>query len=149
MSASAPMVACWQPWAAWTRFRSGTLRQASKVRDLTSSPLANLTNSVGNLGAMGNPAQIMKNARKSGMPANMPQMPSMADLTGNDDEYDGRNVCGTMGRTVTSLAFSPDGGTLAVGGVESKSNFDAAAMMGTVKTNPRTKNNRHPIPRTS
>ena len=44
--------------------------------------MANLTNSMGTMGAMGNPAQIMKNARKSGMPANIPQMPSMADITG-------------------------------------------------------------------
>ena len=34
-----------------------------------------------------------------------------------------------MGRSVTSLAFSPDGRTIAIGGVESKSNLDLAAMM--------------------
>ena len=34
-----------------------------------------------------------------------------------------------MGRSVTSMAFSPDGRTLAIGGVESKSNLDFAAMM--------------------
>src|SRR6267142_2614895 len=116
----------------------------SKVRDLTSSPLANLTNSVGNLGAMGNPAQIMKNARKSGMPANMPQMPSVADLTGMMTNMMGAMSAGTMGRTVTSLAFSPDGRTLAVGGVESKSNFDAAAMMGTGQN--KSKNKKQPTP---
>ena len=41
----------------------------------------------------------------------------------------GSMSAGTMGRTVTSLAFSPDGRTLAIGGVESKSNLDFAAMM--------------------
>ena len=116
----------------------------SKVRDLTSSPLANLTNSVGNLGAMGNPAQVMKNARKSGMPANMPQIPSMADLSGMMTNMMGAMSAGTMGRTVTSLAFSPDGRTLAVGGVESKSNFDMAAMMGTGQN--KSKNKKQPTP---
>jgi len=33
-----------------------------------------------------------------------------------------------MGRSVTSVAFSPDGRTLATGGVESKSNLDLANM---------------------
>ena len=116
----------------------------SKVRDLTSSPLAKLTNSVGNLGAMGNPAQIMKNAGKSGMPANMPQMPNMADLSDMMTNMMGAMSAGTMGRTVTSLAFSPDGRTLAVGGVESKSNFDAAALMGTGQN--KSKNKKQPAP---
>ena len=115
----------------------------SKVRDLTSSPLANLT-SIGNLGAMGNPTQIMKNARKSGVPANMPQMPSIADLTGMMTNMMGAMSAGTMGRTVTSLAFSPDGRTLAVGGVESKSNFDQAALMGAGQN--KSKNKKQPTP---
>jgi len=116
----------------------------SKVRDLTSSPLANLTNSMGNLGATGNPAQILKNARKSGMPANMPQMPNIADLTGMMTNMMGAMSAGTMGRTVTSLVFSPDGRTLAVGGVESKSNVDLAAMMGTGQN--KSKNKKQPTP---
>jgi len=42
----------------------------------------------------------------------------------------GAMSAGTMGRSVTSMAFSPDGRTMATGGVESKSNIDFAAMMG-------------------
>jgi uncharacterized caspase-like protein len=71
-------------------------------------------------------------------------MPSMADLTGMMTNMMGAMSAGTMGRTVTSLAFSPDGRTLAVGGVESKSNFDAAAMMGTRQN--KSKNKKLPTP---
>ena len=120
----------------------------SKVRDLTSSPLANLT-APGNLGAIGNPAdlrQIMKNAGKSGMPANVPQMPSIADLTGMMTNMMGAMSAGTMGRTVTSLAFSPDGQTLAVGGVETKPNFDQAALMGAGTGQNKSKNKKQQPP---
>jgi len=50
MSASAPIGRMLATLAAWTRFALDTA-SGSKVRDLTSSPLANLTNSVGNLGS--------------------------------------------------------------------------------------------------
>jgi WD40 repeat protein/uncharacterized caspase-like protein len=118
----------------------------SKVRDLTSSPLADLTSAIGNLGAMGNPAQIMKNAGKAGRPASMPQMPSIADLSGMMTNMMGAMSAGTMGRTVTSLAFSPDGRTLAVGGVESKSNFDQAALMAAATGRNKSKNKKQPTP---
>ncbi len=117
----------------------------SKVRDLTSSPLADLTSAIGNLGAMGNRAQIMKNAGKAGRPASMPQMPSIADLSGMMTDMMGAMSAGTMGRTVTSLAFSPDGRTLAVGGVESKSNLDQAALMAATGRN-KSKNKKQPTP---
>ena len=56
----------------------------------------------------------------------MPDMTAMADMMTN---MMGSMSAGTMGRSVTSLAFSPDGRILAIGGVESKSNLDFAAMM--------------------
>lgn len=53
----------------------------------------------------------------------------------------GSMSAGTMGRKVTSLAFSPDGHVLATGGVESKSNLDVGAMM-TGATQKRSKNSK-------
>ena len=47
----------------------------------------------------------------------------------------GTVTAGTMGRSVTSLSFSPDGKVLASGGVESKSNLDAAVLMGGAMNN--------------
>lgn len=85
----------------------------ARIRDLSSSPLANLSN----LGNLSSPAAITS-------------MPNMADLTAMMNNVMGAMAAGTMGRTVTSVAFSPDGRMLATGGVESRSNFDLAAMMG-------------------
>ncbi len=90
----------------------------NKLQDLTTSPLTNLTQMMnpGNLGAMRNPKSI----------ASMPGMAEMSQMMTN---VIGSMSAGTMGRTVTSLAFSPDGKVLVSGGLESKSNFDMAAMM--------------------
>ena len=57
----------------------------------------------------------------------------------------GSMSAGTMGRTVTSLSFSPDGRMLAIGGVESKSNFDFASMMNPAAQKNR-KNSKPPDP---
>ncbi len=84
----------------------------AKLRDLISSPLANLSK-LGNLSS----------------PNSITSMPNMADLSAMMTNVMGAMSAGTMGRTVTSAAFSPDGRMLATGGVESKSNFDLAAMM--------------------
>ncbi len=106
----------------------------SRVRDLTSSPLANLASMTGGMANPGainpgsiNPAAIL---RGGGKPGSMPQMPNMADISAMMTNMMGAMSAGTMGRSVTSMGFSPDGRTLATGGVESKSNFDLAAMMG-------------------
>ena len=64
----------------------------------------------------------------------MPQMPDMTAIADMMTNMMGSMSAGTMGRSVTSLAFSPDGRTLAIGGVESKSNLDIAAMMNPVLT---------------
>lgn len=86
------------------------VQSGSKLRDLTSSPMATFT-----------PPQIK--------PGQMPTMPNMADIAAMMTNVMGTMAAGTMGRTVTSLAFSPDGKTLVTGGVESKANIDIAAMM--------------------
>ena len=62
-------------------------------------------------------------------PGQMPNMPNMADIAGMMTNVIGTMSAGTMGRSVTSLAFTNDGRTLATGGVDSKANIDIAAMM--------------------
>jgi len=80
----------------------------SKLRDLSSSPT--LT------------PPVFK-------PGQMPNMPNMADIAAMMTNVIGTMSAGTMGRSVTSLAFTSDGRTLATGGVDSKANVDIAAMM--------------------
>ena len=98
----------------------------SKVRDLTSSPMAGLNQMMTGIGGM-TPDQLKKMSR--GKPGSMPQMPDMTAMADMMTKMMGSMSAGTMGRSVTSLAFSPDGRILAIGGVESKSNVDFAAMM--------------------
>jgi WD40 repeat protein/uncharacterized caspase-like protein len=85
--------------------------QSGTKRDLTSSPMNALTN-LGNI-----------------KPGQMPAMPNMNDIAAIMTNVWGSLAAGTMGQSVTSVAFSPDGRTLATGGVESKANIDIAAMM--------------------
>ncbi|HEV2837052.1 MAG TPA: caspase family protein, partial [Pyrinomonadaceae bacterium] len=86
------------------------VQSGSKLRDLTSSPMSSIT------------APVIR-------PGQMPQMPNMADLAAMMTNTIGGLAAGTMGKTVTSFAFSPDGRTIVTGGVESKANIDIAAMM--------------------
>ena len=87
-------------------------QSGSKLRDLTSSPMAGFTSP----GSFGN----IK-------PGQMPTMPNMADITAMMNNAFGMMSSGTMGQR--SLAFSADGRVLATGGFESKANIDLAAMM--------------------
>ena len=85
-------------------------QSGSKLRDLTASPIPSFT-----------PPQIK--------PGQMPSMPNMAEISAMMTNMMGAMAAGTMGQTVTSLAFSPDGRTVVTGGVESKANIDFGAMM--------------------
>jgi WD40 repeat protein/uncharacterized caspase-like protein len=109
-------------------------QSGSKLRDLIASPMAKL----------GNPAGIFSPGTIK--PGSMPTMPNMADLSSMVTNMLGAMSAGTMGRTVTSVAFSPDGSIVATGGVESKSNLDLAAMMGGASGQKRQKNNKTPDP---
>ena len=115
----------------------------SKVRDLSSSPMANLSQIMSGQG--GFTAAQLKTMR-SGKPGSMPQMPDMSAITGMMTNMMGSMSAGTMGRSVTSIAFSPDGKILAVGGVESKSNLDFAAMMNPATQKNQKKNSKAPDP---
>src|SRR6185295_1521345 len=74
-----------------------------------------------------------------GQRGQMPTMPNMDDLSKILTNTIGSISAGTPGQSVTSLAFTNDGRTLATGGVESKSNFDLGAMMNAAMQNPRQK----------
>lgn len=108
----------------------------SKLRDLTSSPMDRLTTlgNMGNIGAAAGSTKPGKNSRPSIAQIQNMQMPNMAEMSTMITNIMGSMSAGTMGRTVTSLAFSPDGRIVAVGGVESKSNLDMDAMMKAATT---------------
>jgi hypothetical protein len=115
----------------------------SKLRDLTSSPMAGINQMMQGVGGMTGgltPGQLKKMK-----PGSMPQMPDLTAISGMMTNMMGSMSAGTMGRSVTSLAFSPDGRTLAIGGVESKSNLDFAAMMDPAAQKNR-KNSKPPDP---
>lgn len=115
----------------------------SKLRDLTSSPLGNLNRIMSGAGGL-TPAQLK--TMKPGNPGSMPQMPDLSAMAGMMTNMMGSMSAGTMGRSVTSLAFSPDGRTIAIGGVESKSNIDFAAMMDPAAQRKQKKNSKQQDP---
>jgi WD40 repeat protein/uncharacterized caspase-like protein len=116
----------------------------SRLRDITTSPMANMGIPGGNTGALPNLGSLpnMGNIK----PGSMPTMPNMADMTSMITNMLGTMTAGTMGRSVTSIAFSPDGRTLATGGVESKSNLDLSTMMGGTTNQKPSKNKKPPDP---
>lgn len=95
------------------------IEAGAKLRDLSTNPMKNLTN-------MTTGGMPMPNPRSKG---SMPVMPNLSDLSAVLTNTMASVSAGTMGRTVTSIVFSADGRLLASGGLESKSNFDLAAMM--------------------
>ena len=95
-------------------------QSGDKQRDLTSSPMPSFT-----------PPATIK-------PGQMPTIPNMNDIAAMMTSALGSMSAGTMGQTLTSLAFTNDGRILATGGVESKANIDFAAMMSGAM-NPRQK----------
>src|SRR6185369_12453586 len=103
----------------------------SRLRSLTSTP----GQSASPLGGFGNfPMPTMTPGQKPN-PRNM-RMPSQADIQAMMQNMQnmmnntlGAMSAGTMGKSVTSLSFSPDGRMLASGGFESKSNLDLTAAM--------------------
>jgi WD40 repeat protein/uncharacterized caspase-like protein len=90
-------------------------------------------NPLGNMGSMPNMGTLPNMGKRGSIPnmPNMPSMPNMADVNSMITNVLGTMTSGTMGKNVTSIAFSPDGRVLATGGVESKSNFDMATLMNT------------------
>jgi WD40 repeat protein/uncharacterized caspase-like protein len=99
------------------------VQSGNKIRELTSSPMKALS-------GMTLPQQTGRMPKN--LPKNMPniQMPNMAELAEMMTNMMGTLAAGTGGTNkVSSIAFSPDNGVIATGGIESKSNIDIAAMM--------------------
>ena len=99
-------------------------------------PAASTSNPLGNMGSMPNMGNLPNMGKQGSIPnmpnmPNMPSMPNMADVNSIITNVLGTMTSGTMGKNVTSIAFSPDGRVLATGGVESKSNFDMGTLMNT------------------
>lgn len=120
----------------------------SKLRDLSSSPMAKLMKNMPNLGNPGitgtmDPKSMRRSMPKPGSMPSMAGMPNIADITEMMSSVMGTMSAGTMGRSVTSLAFSPDGKILATGGVESKTNVDEL-MADALASGNRAKNNKRP-----
>lgn len=113
-----------------------------RLQTLTSAP-GQGSNPLGNLGAtMPNMGNI-----KRGQIPNIQNMPNIADLSAMMSNVLGTMAAGTNGRTVTSVSFSQDGKLLASGGIESKTNFDMASMIGQATGNQkRPKNQPTPDP---
>lgn len=110
----------------------------TRLREL-STPKTGPTNTPPNPGAIPNMGKI-----KPGSLPNLANMPNLADMTAMMNNMLGTMAAGTLGRSVTSVAFSPDGRVVATGGVESKSNFDFATMVANSQKNSKGKKPQDP-----
>ncbi len=98
----------------------------SHVRNFAAAP----QNPMGNMSSLPNLGSLPSPGKRGSVPT-MPTMPNIADMNAMITNVLGTMTAGTMGKTVTSIAFDPDGRVLATGGVESKSNFDMGTLMNT------------------
>lgn len=105
----------------------------SRLRDLGASTMPNM-GSLPNTGSLPNLGSLP--TIKPGSVPNMPNMPNLGDMASIITNTLGTITAGTMGKSVTSIAFSPDGKVLAAGGVESKSNLDFSTIMSGANQKP-------------
>lgn len=74
------------------------------------------------------------------------QMPTADQMNSMITNMLGTMTAGTMGRNVSSVTFSRDGSVLASGGIDTKSNYDMAAMMNQARNQKPKKNQPPPSP---
>jgi WD40 repeat protein/uncharacterized caspase-like protein len=106
----------------------------SRLRSLTTSTGQSF-DPMSMMKGMPTPGQM----RRGQMP-NIQNMPTMDQMNSMITNMLGTMTAGTMGRNIGSVTFSRDGSVLASGGIESKSNFDMAAMMNQGTTQKKGKN---------
>jgi WD40 repeat protein/uncharacterized caspase-like protein len=117
----------------WNVASGSRLRSLSTSAGQTFDPMSMMK------GMPTSPSQI-----KRGQIPNMQNLPNMDQMSSMITNMLGTMTAGTNGRNVASVTFSRDGGVLASGGIESKSNFDMASMTGQATNQKRGKNQPQP-----
>jgi len=93
------------------------------------------------------PMSMMKNLPTPGQMPNIPR-PTTDQINGMINNMLGTMTAGTLGRNVSSVIFSRDGSVLASGGIDTKSNYDMAAMMAQAQGGQQKKGKNQPPPST-